>query len=129
MDETRDLLKKNVNKGLEELAEIEDSAERKKKVDEIKILADVDLAYEKAEQEKYSSNWNNELKEEQLKLDQKKLKNEKVRIGVDIGKTVFYGVLGIVSGVGSYMLGSFLQKDNKLDRFGEKLTDYIQRWK
>lgn len=129
MEDTRELLKQNINEGLEELANIDDATERKKKVDEVKILADIDLAYEKSEQEKYNNNWSNEIKEEQLKLDQKKLKNEKMRLGVDVGKTFFYGFLGVGSSIGSYFLGSFLQKDNKLDRFGEKLTDFVGRWK
>lgn len=127
--DTRDLLKKRVNEGLEKLADIEDSTERKKKVDEIKILADIDVAYEKNEQERHNDNWKNELDEQKLLLDQKKLKNEKARLGVDIGKTVFFGVLGVSSSIGSYFLGSFLQKDNKLDRFGEKLNDFMMKWK
>lgn len=127
--DTRDLLKKRVNEGLEKLADIEDSTERKKKVDEIKILADIDVAYEKNEHERHNDNWKNELDEQKLLLDQKKLKNEKARLGVDIGKTVFFGVLGVSSSIGSYFLGSFLQKDNKLDRFGEKLNDFMMKWK
>lgn len=127
MDETRELLKERMNEGLEKLADIEDSTERKKKVDEIKVLADIDVAYEKAEQDKYNNNWKNELSEEQLKLDQKKLKTEKARLGVDVGKTIFFGIVGIGSSIGSYFLGTFLQKDNKLDRFGERLNDFIMR--
>ena len=129
MDDTRELLKEIINEELADLKEIEDAAEQKKKVDTVKILADIDLAYEKSEQDKYNNNWSNELKEEQLKLDEKKLKNERARIGVDIGKTLFFGTLGLVSSVGSYFLGSYLQKDNKLDRFGEKLQDLVGKWK
>ena len=124
-NDTRELLKERMNEGLEKLADIEDSTERKKKVDEIKVLADIDVAYEKAEQDKYNNNWKNELSEEQLKLDQKKLKAEKARLGVDVGKTIFFGIVGIGSSIGSYFLGTFLQKDNKLDRFGERLNDFI----
>ena len=127
MDDTRELLKERMNEGLEKLADIEDSTERKKKVDEIKVLADIDVAYEKAEQDKYNNNWKNELSEEQLKLDQKKLKTEKARLGVDVGKTIFFGIVGIGSSIGSYFLGTFLQKDNKLDKFGERLNDFIMR--
>jgi len=126
-NDTRELLKERMNEGLEKLADIEDSTERKKKVDEIKVLADIDVAYEKAEQDKYNNNWKNELSEEQLKLDQKKLKTEKARLGVDVGKTIFFGIVGIGSSIGSYFLGTFLQKDNKLDRFGERLNDFIMR--
>ena len=127
MDETRDLLKKRINENLEGLADIDDAAKRKQKIDETKILADIDVAYEKTEQDKYNNNWKNELDEEKLKLDQKKLKAEKTRIGVDIGKTIFFGALGVCSSVGSYLLGTFLQKDNKLDKFGEKLNEFILR--
>lgn len=126
-NDTRELLKERMNEGLEKLADIEDSAERKKKVDEIKVLADIDVAYEKAEQDKYNNNWKNELDEEKLKLDQKKLKTEKARLGVDVGKTIFFGIVGIGSSIGSYFLGTFLQKDNKLDKFGERLNDFIMR--
>lgn len=126
-NDTRELLKERMNEGLEKLADIEDSTERKKRVDEIKVLADIDVAYEKAEQDKYNNNWKNELDEEKLKLDQKKLKAEKARLGVDVGKTIFFGIVGIGSSIGSYFLGTFLQKDNKLDRFGEKLNDFIMR--
>lgn len=127
MEDTRELLKKRMNEGLEKLEDIEDSTERKKKVDEIKVLADIDVAYEKTEQEKYNNNWTNELNEERLKLDQKKLKNEKGRLWVDVGKTFFFGFVGIGSSIGSYFLGSFLQKDNKLDRFGERLNDFMMK--
>ena len=126
-NDTRELLKERMNEGLEKLADIEDSAERKKKVDEIKVLADIDVAYEKAEQDKYNNNWKNELDEEKLKLDQKKLKTEKARLGVDVGKTIFFGIVGIGSSIGSYFLGTFLQKDNKLDKFGERLNDFIMK--
>ena len=126
-NDTRELLKERMNEGLEKLKDIEDSTERKKKVDEIKVLADIDVAYEKTEQDKYNNNWKNELSEEQLKLDQKKLKAEKARLGVDVGKTIFFGIVGIGSSIGSYFLGTFLQKDNKLDRFGERLNDFIMR--
>lgn len=126
-NDTRELLKERMNEGLEKLADIEDSTERKKKVDEIKVLADIDVAYEKAEQDKYNNNWKNELSEEQLKLDQKKLKTEKARLGVDVGKTIFFGIVGIGSSIGSYFLGTFLQKDNKLDKFGERLNEFIMR--
>lgn len=126
-NDTRELLKERMNEGLEKLADIEDSGERKKKVDEIKVLADIDVAYEKAEQDKYNNNWRNELDEEKLKLDQKKLKTEKARLGVDVGKTIFFGIVGIGSSIGSYFLGTFLQKDNKLDKFGERLNDFIMR--
>lgn len=126
-NDTRELLKERMNEGLKKLEDIEDSTERKKKVDEIKVLADIDVAYEKAEQDKYNNNWKNELSEEQLKLDQKKLKAEKARLGVDVGKTIFFGIVGIGSSIGSYFLGTFLQKDNKLDRFGERLNDFIMR--
>ena len=37
------------------------------------------------------------------------------------------GIVGIGSSIGSYFLGTFLQKDNKLDRFGERLNDFIMR--
>lgn len=127
MDETRDLLKKRINENLEGLADLDDAAKRKQKIDETKILADIDVAYEKTEQDKYNNNWKNELDEEKLKLDQKKLKVEKTRVGVDIGKTFFFGTLGICSSVGSYLLGAFLQKDNRLERFGEKLNEFIVR--
>lgn len=126
-NDTRELLKERMNEGLDKLKNIEDSTERKKKVDEIKVLADIDVAYEKAEQDKYNNNWKNELDEEKLKLDQKKLKAEKARIGVDVGKTIFFGIVGIGSSIGSYFLGTFLQKDNKLDKFGERLNDFIMR--
>ena len=126
-NETRELLKERMNEGLEKLKDIEDSTERKKKVDEIKVLADIDVAYEKTEQDKYNNNWKNELDEEKLKLDQKKLKTEKARLGVDVGKTIFFGFLGIGSSIGSYFLGTFLQKDNKLDKFGEKLNEFIMK--
>ena len=126
-NDTRELLKERMNEGLEKLKDIEDSTERKKKVDEIKVLADIDVAYEKSEQDKYNNNWKNELDEEKLKLDQKKLKTEKARLGVDVGKTIFFGIVGIGSSIGSYFLGTFLQKDNKLDKFGERLNDFIMR--
>lgn len=126
-NDTRELLKERMNEGLEKLKDIEDSTERKKKVDEIKVLADIDVAYEKTEQDKYNNNWKNELDEEKLKLDQKKLKTEKARLGVDVGKTIFFGIVGIGSSIGSYFLGTFLQKDNKLDKFGERLNDFIMR--
>lgn len=126
-NDTRELLKERMNEGLEKLKDIEDSTERKKKVDEIKVLADIDVAYEKTEQDKYNNNWKNELDEEKLKLDQKKLKTEKARLGVDVGKTIFFGILGVGSSIGSYFLGTFLQKDNKLDKFGERLNEFIMR--
>ena len=126
-NDTRELLKERMNEGLDKLKDIKDSTERKKKVDEIKVLADIDVAYEKAEQDKYNNNWKNELDEEKLKLDQKKLKAEKARLGVDVGKTIFFGIVGIGSSIGSYFLGTFLQKDNKLDKFGERLNDFIMR--
>ena len=126
-NDTRELLKERMNEGLDKLKDIEDSTERKKKVDEIKVLADIDVAYEKAEQDKYNNKWKNELDEEKLKLDQKKLKAEKARLGVDVGKTIFFGIVGIGSSIGSYFLGTFLQKDNKLDKFGERLNDFIMR--
>lgn len=126
-NDTRELLKERMNEGLEKLKDIEDSTERKKKVDEIKVLADIDVAYEKTEQDKYNNNWKNELDEEKLKLDQKKLKTEKARLGVDVGKTIFFGIVGIGSSIGSYFLGSFLQKDGKLDKFGERLNEFIMR--
>lgn len=126
-NDTRELLKERMNEGLEKLKDIEDSTERKKKVDEIKVLADIDVAYEKTEQDKYNNNWKNELDEEKLKLDQKKLKTEKARLGVDVGKTIFFGIVGIGSSIGSYFLGTFLQKDNKLDKFGERLNEFIMR--
>ena len=125
--DTRDLLKQRINEGLEELKGLEDSTERRKKVDEIKTLADVDVAYEKTENEKYSNNWKNELAEEQLKLDEKKMKTDRARVGVDAGKTILFGLLGLTSSIGSYFLGSFLQKDGKLERFGEKLNDFMMR--
>ena len=126
-NDTRELLKERMNEGLEKLKDIEDSTERKKKVDEIKVLADIDVAYEKSEQDKYNNNWKNELDEEKLKLDQKKLKTEKARLGVDVGKTIFFGIVGIGSSIGSYFLGTFLQKDGKLDKFGERLNEFIMR--
>ena len=125
--DTRDLLKQRVNEGLEKLANIEDSTERKKKVDEIKILADIDNAYEQNEQTRLNNNWKNELDEQRLINEQKKLKAEKTRIGVDIGKTIFFGIVGIGSSIGSYFLGTFLQKDGKLDKFGERLNDFIMK--
>lgn len=125
--DTRDLLKQRVNEGLEKLADIEDSTERKKKVDEIKILADIDNAYEQNEQTRLNNNWKNELDEQRLINEQKKLKAEKTRIGVDIGKTIFFGIVGIGSSIGSYFLGTFLQKDGKLDKFGERLNDFIMK--
>lgn len=127
MEDTRELLKERMNEGLEKLKDIEDTAERKKKVDEIKVLADIDVAYEKTEQDKYNNNWTNELNEERLKLDQKKLKTEKGRLWVDVGKTFFFGIVGIGSSIGSYFLGSFLQRDGKLDRFGERLNEFIMK--
>lgn len=129
MENTRDILKKRLNEGLEELADIDDSAERKKKVDEVKTLADIDIAYEGLEQEKDNNEKKNNLDEEKLKLDQKKLKVEKARIGTDVGKTLFFGILGVGSSVGSYFLGSFLQNDKKLERFGERLNDLIIKMK
>lgn len=126
-NDTRELLKERMNEGLEKLKDIEDSTERKKKVDEIKVLADIDVAYEKTEQDKYNNNWKNELDEEKLLLDQKKLKTEKARLGVDVGKTIFFGILGVGSSIGSYFLGTFLQKDNRLDKFGERLNEFIMR--
>lgn len=125
--DTRDLLKKRINEDLEKLEELEDSAERRKKIDEIKILADVDNAYERNENDRHTNNWKNELEEEKLKLDEAKLKTDRARVGVDVGKTIFFGLLGITSSIGSYFLGSFLQKDGKLDKFGEKLNDFMMR--
>lgn len=125
--DTRDLLKKRINEGLEKLEELEDSAERRKKIDEIKILADVDNAYERNENDRHTNNWKNELEEEKLKLDEAKLKTDRARVGVDVGKTIFFGLLGVTSSIGSYFLGSFLQKDGKLDKFGEKLNDFMMR--
>lgn len=125
--DTRDLLKKRINESLEELENLDDTTERRKKIDEIKMLSDVDIAYERNENDKYSNNWKNELEEEKLKLDEAKLKTDRARVGVDVGKTIFFGLLGISSSIGSYFLGSFLQKDGKLDRFGEKLNDFMMR--
>lgn len=125
--DTRDLLKKRINEDLEKLEELEDSAERRKKIDEIKILADVDNAYERNENDRHTNNWKNELEEEKLKLDEAKLKTDRARVGVDVGKTIFFGLLGVTSSIGSYFLGSFLQKDGKLDKFGEKLNDFMMR--
>lgn len=125
--DTRDLLKKRINESLEELENLDDTTERRKKIDEIKTLSDVDIAYERNENDKYSNNWKNELEEEKLKLDEAKLKTERARVGVDVGKTIFFGLLGISSSIGSYFLGSFLQKDGKLDRFGEKLNDFMMK--
>ena len=127
MEKTRELLQERMNEGLEKLKDIEDSTERKKKVDEIKVLADIDVAYDKSEQDKANDAKTNQLNEERLKLDQKRLKTEKGRLWADIGKTLFFGVVGVGSSIGSYFLGSFLQKDNKLDRFGERLTDFMAR--
>lgn len=125
--DTRDLLKQRINESLEELEELEDSAERKKKIEEIKILADVDVAYEKTENDRHTNNWKNEMEEQRLILDEKKLKTERARVGVDVGKTIFFGICGFGSGVASYFLGSFLQKDGKLEKFGEKLNDFMLR--
>lgn len=125
--DTRDLLKKRINEGLEELENLDDAAERRKKIDEIKTLSDVDIAYEKSENDRHNNNWKNELDEQRLLIDEKKLKTDRARVGVDVGKTIFFGLLGISSSIGSYFLGSFLQKDGKLDKFGEKLNDFMMR--
>lgn len=125
--DTRDLLKKRINEGLEKLEELDDPTERKKKVDEIKTLSDIDAAYERNENDKYNNNWKNELDEQKLKVDEAKLKTDRARIWVDVGKTFLYGICGFGTGVASYFLGSFLQKDAKLERFGEKLNDFMMR--
>jgi len=125
--DTRDLLKKRINEGLEELENLDDTTERRKKIDEIKTLSDVDIAYEKSENDRHNNNWKNELDEQRLLIDEKKLKTDRARVGVDVGKTIFFGLLGISSSIGSYFLGSFLQKDGKLDRFGEKLNDFMMK--
>lgn len=124
---TKDLLNQAITEALEKLNKTEDPAERKKIIDEIKDLTGVDISYEKIEQDRLNNNWKNELDEQKLVVEEKKLKNDKARLGVDVGKTLLYGILGVGSSIGGYFLGTWMQRDPKFERMGEKLLDFMNK--
>lgn len=125
---TLDLLEQREREGYEELGRLKyDDPLRGKVLNEVKTYSDIRIAFESQEQTRLNNNAKNDIEEQKLVIESEKIRNEKKRIGADVGKAVLYFVGGFSSMVGSYMLGEWFQKDSSMHRFGERLYDMITR--
>ena len=125
---TLDLLEQREREGYEELGKLKyDDPIRGKVLNELKTLSDIRNDFESQEQTRLNNNAKNDIEEQKLVIESEKIRNEKKRIGAEVGKAVLYFVGGFSSMFGSYMLGEWFQKDSSMHRFGERLHDMITK--
>ena len=104
-----------------------DDAKRQKLIQEAKTLADIKNAYDSTENARLNNNAKNSIEEEKLVIEAGRLKNEKRRNIVEVVKIGLYVVAGVGINLGSYMLDPWFQKDNRMQRFGERLHDMLTK--
>ena len=111
-----------------ELGKLEfDDPKRQKLIQEAKTIADIKNAYESTENARLNNNAKNSIEEEKLVIEAGRLKNERRRNVVEIVKIGLYVVAGVGINFASYALDPWLQRDNRMQRFGERVHDLLTR--
>lgn len=82
----------------------EDDQNRPKVLNELKTYAEIQSTSETNESVKENNTAKIALDEERLRLDQKKVVNERWRLVIDAGKILFFTAAGVVGTIASYNL-------------------------
>ena len=123
---TMDLIEANEKALYEHLGRVNyDDASRGKLLEEAKVYAGIRKTYGELEQTKLDSESKNQLDVRRMIIEEEKVKNEKKRIGVDVGKAALYFFGGMFSGFSSYMLDTWFQEYKPLKRLQEKAHDAL----
>lgn len=127
-NDVRDLSEARLKEAYEELGKLNYSDDQRRKVlDEVKILADIDSQMAQNEEQRLNNNAKNSIEEEKLVIEKMKLENDRARMKFDIGKVFVYTLGGIGMQFSSYLLDTWFQKIPACQRFSEKLHDMIVR--
>lgn len=133
MDENELLTTRELMESVEKEVYIElkklplDDPKREKLLKEAKQHSDIRLAEDEAEQSRLQDHARNDIEEARLLIDQQKVENDKARNRIDIGKIIIYLLAGIGVNLASYLLDPWFQKDNRMQKFGEKIHDFLVR--
>lgn len=123
---TQDLLEKREREVYLELGRAGfDSEKRKQLMNEAKTFAEIRNANDQAENARFNNNARNDIEEQKLFVEQQRLKNDRQRISVDVAKII----VGVLSGIGmtvmSYNMDTLYTKDNRVQRFAEKVHEML----
>lgn len=122
----QDLLEKREKEVYLELGKVGMNDEKRRQLmSEAKTFAEIRNANDQAENTRLNNNARNDIEEQKLLVEQERCKVEKQKIGVDAAK-IFVGVL---SGLGmtmlSYNMDTLFTKDNKMQKFCEKVHEML----
>ena len=123
---TEELLEKREKEVYLELGKIGfDDENRKQLMNEAKIFAEIRNANDQAENTRLNNNARNDIEEQKLVTEQERLKAEKARIAVDVGKII----AGVLGGIGmtvmSYNMDTLYTKDNRMQKFAERIHEWL----
>ena len=123
-----ELVEKRLKENFEELGRRNyDDPNRSKIASEAKTLSEIKVALDSNELTRLNNNAKNDIEEQKLFIEQKKLENERKKIGADIGKVIVYTVGSFGLGIGGYLMDTIFQKSPFLQRLAEKTHDLIVR--
>lgn len=123
---TEELLEKREKEVYLELGKIGfDDEKRKQLMNEAKTFAEIRNANDQAENTRLNNNARNDIEEQKLVTEQERLKTEKAKIAVDVGKIV----AGVLGGIGmtvmSYNMDTLYTKDNRVQKFAERIHEWL----
>ena len=125
---TEELLKEREREALIELGKRKPEDEKRSKIlAEAKTLSEIRLAYDGAERARTQEQAKNDLEDRKLEIEREKIQTERKKARWDAAKAFLYLFGGLTTGLGSYMLDPWFQKDQRFQRFGERLHDMIMR--
>ena len=123
-----ELLEEREKQALIELGKLKvDDDKRGKVVGEAKTLSEIRINYMKAEAEAANNQAKIAVEQRKLDIEADRAKTERKRARWDGAKAIIYLFGGLATGLGSYMLDPWFQKDQRFQRFGEKLHDFVMR--
>ena len=122
----QDLLEKREKEVYLELGKVGMNDEKRRQLmSEAKTFAEIRNANDQAENTRLSNYAKNEIEEQKLLVEQERCKVEKRKIGMDAAK-IFVGVLsGLGGAMLSYNMDTLFTKDNRMQKFCEKVHEML----
>lgn len=123
-----ELLEARETEAYEELGKLAfDDPARGKILNEIRTYSDIRIANEQTEQNRLNNNSKNDIEEQRVAIEAQKVQNDRVRMNTELAKAGLFLLGGLSSTFLSYSMEEWFQKFTPLQRFGEKLHDFIVR--
>lgn len=125
---TMELLEQREHEVYEELGRLNfGDPERGKLLNEAKMYSDIRNAADQTEMTRLNNNAKNDIEERKLDIEAEKAKNDRRRMRTELAKAGIFMLGGLSSSFLSYGMDEWFQKYQPLQRFSEKLHDFIVR--